>query len=110
VTAAPPPARIQVVEREFLLQLSRVVVPAGPALIEVDDYGQDPHDLRLQQVGTAHVAGTPLVAPGGRFQLSVRLQPGTYRLWCAVGNHAALGMTAVLRVVRPAAAASRTGR
>lgn len=110
IAAPAPPARIQVVEREFLLQLSRLTVPAGPAVIEVDDFGQDPHDLRLRRVGDRHVAGTPLLAPGGRVDLSLRLRPGRYRLWCAVGDHARLGMTAVLRVTAPAAATRRRRR
>jgi uncharacterized cupredoxin-like copper-binding protein len=38
--------------------------------------------------------------PGSRATLSVRLRPGTYRLWCAVADHRTRGMRATLRVRR----------
>jgi uncharacterized cupredoxin-like copper-binding protein len=60
----------------------------------------DPHDLRVQRVGDRHIRSTRIISSGGRVELELRLRPGRYRLWCAVGSHAAAGMTAVLRVVR----------
>jgi len=45
-------------------------------------------------------AGTPVVSPGDRYDLRVKLLPGRYRLWCAIADHRALGMRATL-VVRP---------
>ena len=97
---APAPARVQVVAKEYSLGLSRTVVRSGPAVIELANFGEDPHDLRLQRVGARHVAGLGVVAPGGRAELSLNLPPGRYSLWCSVANHRALGMRAVL-VVKP---------
>jgi plastocyanin len=99
-SAASPPARVQVVAKEFSLSLSRPSVKAGPAIVELANFGQDAHDLRLQRVGGAKVYGTPIVQPGAIHDLSLRLLPGRYRLWCSLGNHRALGMVATLVVRR----------
>jgi plastocyanin len=92
------PARIQVVAKEFSFGLSRVDVKAGPAVIELANFGQDPHDLRLQRAGSRHVAGIGVVAPGTRGELTLRLARGRYSFWCSVANHRKLGMRATLVV------------
>ena len=96
--AEPGPTRVQVVAREFYFQLSRYTVTAGPAVIELVNFGQDAHDLRLERKGGTRAYGTRQVQPGGHFDLTVRLLPGTYELWCSVANHRRLGMEAVLKV------------
>ena len=95
---ATAPARVQVVAKEFSFGLSRVDVKAGPAVIELANFGQDPHDLRLQRVGARHIAGTAVVAPGGRGELTLRLARGRYSLWCSIANHRKLGMRATIVV------------
>ena len=96
--ALPPLTRVQVTAKEFYFTLSRQTVQAGPAIIELVNFGEDPHDLRLQRVGGAHIAGTPEVQPGDYYDLSVELLPGKYKLWCSIANHRALGMQATLTV------------
>ena len=95
---AAPPARVQVVAKEYSFSLSRLQVKRGAALIELANFGQDLHDLRLQRVGARHIAGLGVVAPGGRAELSLKLAPGRYSLWCSVANHRQLGMHSVLVV------------
>ncbi|HEU5363414.1 MAG TPA: cupredoxin domain-containing protein [Gaiellaceae bacterium] len=97
-TATPAPAQLQVVAREYSFTLSRLHVKAGPAVIELANFGQDPHDLRLQRRGARHIAGLGVVGPGKRAELSLRLPPGRYSLWCSVANHRQLGMRATLVV------------
>jgi plastocyanin len=98
--AAPPAqARVQVAAKEFYYVLSRRSVVAGPAIVELVNFGEDPHDLRLQRIGGAHIAGTPQVQPGDHYDLSLTLRAGRYRLWCSIANHRQLGMQAVLTVV-----------
>ena len=72
----------------------------GHALIELANFGSDPHDLRLQRVGARHIAGLGQVVPGQRADLSLKLAPGRYLLWCSIANHRALGMRATLVVTR----------
>jgi plastocyanin len=97
---APAPARVQVSAKEFFFALSRHTVVAGPAIVELVNFGEDPHDLRLERLGGGRLWKTPLVYPGAYYDLEATLVPGRYRLWCSIGNHRKLGMTAVLTVVR----------
>jgi plastocyanin len=95
------PTRVQVTAKEYYYTLSGITgrsVKAGPAIIEFVNYGQDPHDMRVQRVGGAHIYGTPVLQPGAYFDLSVKLVPGKYELWCSIANHRQLGMEATLIV------------
>ncbi len=100
VGAAPAPARVQVVADEFSYALSRQTVKAGPALIELANFGEDEHDLRLRRVGGTRTYRIGKVLPGERATLEAKLAPGTFRLWCSLGDHRARGMSATLRVKR----------
>lgn len=95
-----PPARVQVVAREFTYTLSRTKVTAGKVIVELVNNGQDTHDLDLERVGSAHVFHFPKVDPGHYVDRELTLRPGTYRLWCAVADHKERGMQATLRVVK----------
>jgi hypothetical protein len=96
--ASAPLARVQVVAVEFHYRLSRVRIPAGPARIELANFGQDEHDLRLRRIGGTVVYRLPKTLPGERRTFNVRLKPGLYRLKCTLADHAARGMRAELRV------------
>jgi plastocyanin len=99
IDAPTPPARVQVAAQEFRFILSRSTVKAGPAIVELVNYGEDPHDLRLKRVGGTKTYSTPLVQPGGHYDLVFRtLAAGRYQLWCGVASHAAQGMRGVLVV------------
>jgi plastocyanin len=100
IAAAPPPARVQVVAREFSFALSRTTITAGDAIVELVNDGQDSHDLRMQRVGGSHVYGWPTVLPGRFADREYSLLPGTYVLWCSLADHRELGMTAKLVVRR----------
>jgi hypothetical protein len=111
VAAAPAggsrwqPARIQVVANEFDLSQSRYTLPAGRAVIELVNSGEDEHDLALRRrapgARTIHISSTP---PGGVAHVQTNLAPGRYLLWCTLANHRVQGMQARLTVVvvRPA--------
>jgi plastocyanin len=75
-------------------------VKAGSAVIELANFGQDPHDLRVQRIGARHIAGLGDVVPGARGELTVKLAPGRYSFWCSIANHRKLGMRATLVVTR----------
>jgi plastocyanin len=94
------PARVQVVAKEYSFTLSRLHVRAGQATVELANFGQDPHDLRLQRVGAKHIAGVGIVSPGQLKDLTLKLAPGRYSLWCSIANHRQLGMHATLTVTR----------
>ncbi len=98
--SSPAPARVQIVAREYSYTLSRLHVKAGTAILELDNFGQDPHDLRVQRVGSKHVAKLGEVAPGKYADLTLHLPPGRYSLWCSIANHRQKGMHATLIVTR----------
>ena len=92
------PTRIQVVAKEFSYTLSRGTVGPGPAIVQLVNFGEDAHDLRMERVGGTRVYGTPTVQPGAYYNLSLKLLPGKYLLWCSIANHRQLGMQATLIV------------
>ncbi len=96
--SASAPARLGVVAKEFRFSLSRTTLKRGPAIIELDNFGEDVHDLRLRRVGSTRIYAVRETKPGDRAELTLRLAPGRYRLWCATANHAQLGMRASFRV------------
>jgi plastocyanin len=98
--STPAPARVQIVAREYSYTLSRLHVKAGSAILELNNFGQDPHDLRIQRVGSRHVAKLGNVAPGKYADLTLHLPPGRYSLWCSIANHRQKGMHATLIVTR----------
>jgi hypothetical protein len=98
--APTPPARVQVVAQEYSYSLSRRRVRAGKVIVELVNRGQDTHDLDIERVGGTHIFHFPSVDPGHYVDRELRLRPGTYRLWCAIADHAERGMHTTLRVVR----------
>jgi hypothetical protein len=102
VALPPPPARVQVVAREFSLTLSRQTIKAGTAIVELANFGEDAHDLRLQRIGGRKLYGWPVAESGAVEDRTLRLVPGRYRLWCSIANHRARGMAAILTVIRAA--------
>jgi plastocyanin len=97
---AAAPSRVQVVAREYSVSLSRLRVHSGTAVIELANFGQDLHDLRVQRIGAKHIAGLGVVPAGGRADLTLKLAPGRYSFWCSVANHRKLGMRTTLIVSR----------
>jgi plastocyanin len=100
IVAAPPPARVQVVAQEFSFSLSRSTIKAGDAIVELDNQGQDAHDLRMKRNGGTRVYVWPVVQSGGHADREYKLLPGTYVLWCSLADHRSRGMSAVLVVRR----------
>ena len=95
------PARLLVTGNEYSLVLSRLSIRRGQALIQFQNRGEDPHDLRLRRIGSAtRTVSVPEVRPGGLVEIDKRLRAGRYRLWCSLPGHRELGMRAQLRVRR----------
>ncbi len=98
---SPAPARVQVTASEFELVLSRQSVKQGRAIVQLVNLGEDPHDLAIRRIAAgARTYRTKVVAPGGVANVSLRLYPGRYRVWCGVGDHHARGMHATFTVRR----------
>lgn len=77
---------------DFTITLSPSTLRPGTYTFVAQQQGQLPHALAIKGPGVDAV--TPVIQLGGASQqLTVTLQPGTYELWCPVGNHRAQGMT-----------------
>jgi plastocyanin len=94
-----PLTRIQVIAREFSLTLSRQTVAAGTVAVELNNRGEDPHDLRVERAESA-LAGFnfSVTEPGAVATQKLQLGPGAWRLYCTLDGHAALGMSATVTV------------
>jgi uncharacterized cupredoxin-like copper-binding protein len=98
---AGSPQRTQVVAREFSLVLSQGQLKSGRAVIELANFGQDPHNLVLRRLGKQEtLADTGVVLPGSRAELNISLKAGTYELYCSLDDHQTRGMDTLLSVKR----------
>jgi plastocyanin len=84
----------------FGYTLSRSNTPSGRVRVELNNQGEDPHNLNLQRQGSGSepVYELPNALPGKQESASFDLPPGTYRLWCSLLEHDAEGMHATLVV------------
>jgi hypothetical protein len=95
----PEANRLSVKSAEFYFGLSRPAVGAGEVTIELNNRGEDPHNLNLRQEGDE---APPLEIPETQsLQRSVatfELPAGSYRLWCSLPGHEEKGMYSTLQV------------
>jgi uncharacterized cupredoxin-like copper-binding protein len=96
---AAVPARVQVVEKEYSVTLSRLRVHHGPVTVQVVNFGMDEHDLVIESSKTsASIWKSSLLAPEEIATKTITLARGRYTLSCAVPGHRQLGMVATLTV------------
>src|SRR6476469_9697049 len=97
---------------EWTIQLSETSLPAGQVAFTVTNGGSIPHAFEVE--GQETEKETPLIQPGASATLTLTLKPGTYEIYCPVGDnsHKKLGMDSHLKVVGGpgSAAASAYGR
>jgi hypothetical protein len=98
---ASNPFAVQVLSGEFFLRLSKPEVHAGNVRVEFNNSSaEDPHDLHLfREDGTGSSYAFGELRSGEVEAKSLRLNAGTWRLICALPEHAERGMSAKLRVV-----------
>jgi plastocyanin len=101
-TSEPEPVanRLGVRSSEYYFVLSRPSVSAGEVTIELDNRGEDAHDLNLQREGGE---GEPVLEIGETQSLqhataSFDLPAGSYKLWCSLPGHREKGMETTLVV------------
>lgn len=95
----PEANRLGVRSLEFYFVLSRPTVRAGEVTVELNNQGEDPHNLNLEREGEP---GEPLQIPETaslqRNTAHFELAPGSYRLWCSLPEHEEKGMHTTLVV------------
>ena len=84
---------------EYAFSLSRPVVGSGQITLQLQNRGEDPHNLRLSSgPGQAPLTSISDQDPGGVAETSPTLGAGNYYLYCSLGDHESRGMRANLEV------------
>jgi hypothetical protein len=92
----PPAARLGVIADEWSLVLSRSLLPAGHAIVQLQNFGDDAHNLRLESADAT--LDVPLTESGDVGQAGGTLPAGDYKVYCTLPGHDAAGMHARVTV------------
>jgi len=92
------PARLGVKAFEFGFTLSRQSLESGDTIVELSNRGEDEHDLHLQRIEGGPEYEIADTAPSSYSRLRFVTEPGTYRLWCSLADHAERGMDTTVEV------------
>lgn len=96
---APPATSVTVRLSEWKVDLSAATIPAGVVTFTVHNAGSIPHGIEVEGQGIEKEI--ELIQPGSTDTLTLNLKPGTYAVYCPVGedSHKKLGMDTQLKVV-----------
>jgi plastocyanin len=96
---APQVSHLGVKAVEYSYTLSRPEVSAGETIVELNNQGEDPHNLVLEHESSSdpplEIPATPTVSQASA---NFTLSACTYRLYCSLYKHEAKGMEATLVV------------
>jgi plastocyanin len=93
------PAAVSATLSEWKVELSERTIAAGTVTFTVANVGNIPHALEVEGQGIEQE--TAVIQPGSSATLTLTLKPGTYDVYCPVGedSHKKLGMDTHLTVV-----------
>ena len=83
--------------------LSRQTVRSGQLKVQLQNKGEDPHDMDIQRIGPSgeplgEVVEIPKTEPGENSDATVTVEAGEYRMWCSLFNHAKKACEATVKV------------
>src|SRR6266516_1092717 len=98
-SAPGDPAIVSAKLSEWKVELSQATIAAGTVTFTVTNAGSIPHAFEVEGQGIERE--TDLLQPGSSATLTLTLKPGTYEVYCPVGenSHKKLGMETHLTVV-----------
>ena len=91
---------VLVVLEDNSLALPGQTIPAGPAVLTVENRGTGVHNLYIEGEGINRAAGDTIPA-GGSATVDVLFKPGTYTFYCPVLNHRENGEQATITIAAP---------
>ncbi len=95
----PAVSHLSVKAVEWSYTLSRPEVSSGEVVVELNNEGEDNHNLKLQREGSDEPPlAVPEAASAERTSARLNLPPGTYQLYCSLFQHREKGMHATLVV------------
>lgn len=99
ITPTEDGAIVEVELDEYVIRMPDIV-PPGRIIFRVTNTGSHRHTISIQGQGEDAVDTrlSPDLEGGQSVDWTLELKPGTYRVWCPVGPHAALGMRMTLTV------------
>ena len=97
--APTDPVAVSAKLSEWKVELSQQSVAAGSVTFTIENAGSIPHALEVEGRGIERE--TEVIQPGVSATLTLTLEPGTYEVYCPVGDdsHKKLGMETRLTVV-----------
>ena len=97
-SASAGATRVNVRLSEWKLELSRLTVPTGDIAFTVTNGGSMAHEFEVEGQGLEKAL--PSIRVGATSTLRLNLPPGSYEVYCPVGNdaHKAMGMVAHIEV------------
>ncbi len=100
------PVQVGATLSEWKVELSQVTIAAGTVRFAVTNAGSIPHGFEVEGRGIEKAIET--IQPGQSDTLTLTLKPGTYEVYCPVGqdSHKKLGMETHLKVVSARASGS----
>ncbi len=104
--APSDPAAVSAKLSEWKVELSERTITAGTVTFTIANVGSIPHALEVEGKGIEQE--TAVIQPGSSATLTLALKPGTYEVYCPVGedSHKKLGMETHLTVTASKAPAA----
>lgn len=72
---------------------------AGEVVFELSNEGDQVHGFAVEGNGIDETL-TSDIRPGSTERVTIELEPGTYTVWCPIGDHRDRGMEATLEVTQ----------